>query len=168
MNILIKRAAPEDAPAISRIYAASWRTAYRGMVPQKYLDELQDDYWVTKFQNWITNNSLQVDLLYADNTPAGCVAYGKARDEQLTGWGEIVSIYVHPDYYRQGYGAKLLNSTLKNLKAMEYQNCYLWAFSDNWNARKFYEANGFKVTQDSCYSEIMGKQLAETRYKYYF
>ncbi|HEX3025693.1 MAG TPA: GNAT family N-acetyltransferase, partial [Clostridia bacterium] len=51
MNITVRPAQPSDAPEISRIYAASWRRAYRGMVPQEYLDQLKDknDHWTGKF-----------------------------------------------------------------------------------------------------------------------
>ena len=30
---------------ISRIYARSWKSAYRGIVPQEYLDALPEDRW---------------------------------------------------------------------------------------------------------------------------
>ena len=35
----------DDFYVISRIYALSWKTAYRNIVPQKYLDELSEDRW---------------------------------------------------------------------------------------------------------------------------
>ena len=166
MNVCIKRANPEDAMAISQIYAASWKVAYPGIVPQKYLDELKEDFWKAKFQNWIENREMEAELLYLDHTPAGCVVYGKAREEQFQGWGEIVSIYVHPDFYRQGHGVKLLKSALKNLKTAGYEKCYLWTFADNWNARNFYEAHGFIVTTDTFQSAFMGKQLTDIRYRF--
>lgn len=168
MSTCIKRASPEDAMAISRIYASSWKTAYRGIVPQQYLDELQDDFWESMFQKSIKNNCFRADLFYVDDTPAGCVAYGKARDEQLPDWGEITSIYIHPDFYRKGYGEKLLNSALKYLKESGYQDCYLWVLSENSNAQKFYEANGFIATKEICNIEILGKLLTDIKYQIHF
>jgi diamine N-acetyltransferase len=168
MNIYIKRAKPEDALVISRIYAASWKVAYQGIVPQQYLDEIEENFREARFQNWLTNKEVRADLLYLDHIPAGCVAYGKAREEQFADWGEIVSIYVHPDFYRQGYGIKLLNTALQNLKAEGYHDCYLWAFLDNQNARQFYEAHGFVATTDTFQSVFMGKQLTDIRYRYHF
>ena len=35
----------DDALAVSRVYAASWRAAYRGIVPQAFLDEMAEDRW---------------------------------------------------------------------------------------------------------------------------
>jgi len=164
MGITIRCATVEDAPAISEIYALSWKTAYRGMVPQQYLDELKLNFWKAKFENWIGKNEMKADILYADKAPVGCVAYRKARDEQFAGWGEIVSIYIHPSHYRKGYGKMLLDTALRNLKIDGYQDCYLWVLAENCNAQQFYKKNGFIDNGDKCECEIMGKQLTDLRY----
>lgn len=164
MNVTIRRATAKDVPTISEIYALSWKVAYRGMIPQQYLDDLKLDFWNHKFYDWITNSELRADLLYVDDVPAGCVAYGKARDEQLSNWGEIVSIYFRPEYFRKGYGHKLIATAIENLRADGYKDCYLWVLSENKNAQHFYEQNDFVCDHNHCHSEIMGKQLTELRY----
>ena len=40
MGLLVRRAEPQDAPAVARVHVASWRQAYRGLLPQEYLDSL--------------------------------------------------------------------------------------------------------------------------------
>lgn len=164
MNISVRRAVAEDVPAISEIFALSWKTAYRGMVPQQYLDELKLDFWNKKFTEPILSQHLYADLVCADGVPVGCVAYGKARDEKYSDWGEIIAIYVRPDQFRKGYGNRLIQSAMNNLKAQGYQNCYLWVLKENSNAQRFYGQNGFVCNQDICHSEIMGQQLTEIRY----
>lgn len=146
--ILIRRAKIEDAVAISKIHALSWKTAYKGIVPQKYLDELKVDFWVTPFQKWIANGTLVADILFVDSIPIGCIAYGKSRDDQLPEWGEIVSIYIHPEHCRKGYGGMLLRHALKQMNADSYKSCYLWVLSENINARRFYEESGFSHNGD--------------------
>lgn len=168
MNVSVRPAQPEDAPEISRIYAASWRSAYRGMVPQQYLDELKDDFWEQKFIRWLESGTLQAQLLTVDGTPVGCAAYGKSRDDRLPDWGEIVSIYLHPDYYRKGYGTTLFHAAVEKLKAQGYPGCFLWVLDKNLNAQRFYEKNGFTRTQDVCHSEVLGEQLTELRYQLNF
>lgn len=164
MRIEIKLSTVEDTETISKIHALSWKAAYQGIVPQKYLDELQNDFWVLAFQNWINNDILQVHLIYENSIPVGCIAFGKSRDEKLPEWGEIVSIYVHPDYFRKGYGQKLLDAALVELKKDGYKNCYLWVLKENNNARHFYEKNGFRCNEDEYSLEIMGKKLTDIRY----
>ena len=83
IRIAIKDATVQDAETISNIYALSWKVAYKGIVPQRYLDELQNDFWVLAFQNWINKNILKVKQIYENDTSVGCVSYGKSRDEKL-------------------------------------------------------------------------------------
>ena len=49
----IRKATIDDVKAISRIHALSWKSAYKGIVPQAYLDELKEDFWVQAFEAWI-------------------------------------------------------------------------------------------------------------------
>lgn len=158
----------EDVKDISRIYALSWKSAYKGIVPQAYLDELKEDFWVSAFTTWIKDNVLIVKLITDNGKPVGCVAYGKARDETLPNWGEIVSIYLLPEYFGKGYGNKLLESALLDLKESGYQNIYLWVLKDNQRARRFYEKNRLQCNNDKCICEIMGKHLTDIRYVYSF
>lgn len=164
MDVKIKKATLDDINIISNIYALSWKYAYKNIVPQKYLDELKCNYWVSSFQNWIGNNILTAQLIYEDELPVGCVAYSKARDVRFAHWGEIVSIYLLPDHFRKGYGQKLLQTAIIDMKTNGYENYYLWVLKENTNARSFYESNGFIYNNDECTCEIMQKQLMDVRY----
>jgi GNAT superfamily N-acetyltransferase len=164
MSFFIKRATPDDAATLSKIHALSWKSAYKGIVPQKYLDRIKMDLWVATFQKWFAENVFKADILYLDNTAIGCVTYGKSRDEKYSNWGEIVSIYMHPDYYRKGYGQKLFAHALEQLKSEGYKNCYLWVLASNANARRFYEKNGFIWNGEKGQIEIMGEKLTDLRY----
>lgn len=164
MSVIIKTATIKDSKIISEIHALSWKVAYKGIIPQEYLDDLKDDFWVIAFQNWISNNILTVQLLCENETPVGCIAYGKARDEKFLDWGEIVSIYILPDYWRKGYGHKLLETALTDMKSKGYQNCYLWVLRDNYRAKKFYEKYGFYCNNDEFTFEINNKSLTDERY----
>lgn len=164
MSVEIKNATTNDSEILSKIHALSWKTAYKGIIPQEYLDELKEDYWENAFQNWIANNMLTVKLLYENELPIGCIAYGKARDEKFSYWGEIISIYILPDFWRKGYGQKLLETALNDMKNKGFQNCYLWVLRDNIRAREFYEKYGFYSNHDEYEFEIKNKLLTDVRY----
>lgn len=164
----IQKAALKDVEAISRIYALSWKKAYIGMIPQKYLDELQETFWVEVLQNWIKNFVFSVELLYKKDEIIGCITYGKSREEQLSNWGEIPSIYLLPQYWGKGYGELLLKKALSDLKEKGYPSVFLWVLKENERARYFYEKNGFYWNKEKLNFEIMGKTLTDYRYIYYF
>ena len=112
----LRRAERKDAAAISRVHAASWKSGYRGMIDQGYLDGLREDHWVLPMSQWLESGSLEAVIAWEDGEAAGCVAYGQitpptgASGESAPpqGYGYILSLYVHPRYFRRGYGRALL------------------------------------------------------------
>ncbi len=164
MNIKIRRATLQDVSIISQIHAECWKTAYRGIMPQKYLDELKVDFWVPTFTNWIENGIFSVYLICVDEIPVGCTAYGKSRDDKLPDWGEVISVYIRSDYWGKGLAKKLLEYVLLCMRQDGYRNCYLWVLKENLRARHFYEKIRFEWNQDELFSDIMGKQIVDVRY----
>ena len=160
----IKRAQAYDAQAISKIHALSWKSAYRGLVPQQYLDELKEDFWVKAFTEWISNGKVTVQMMIDGDLPVGCIAYGKSRDATLPDWGEIVSIYFLPDFMGKGHGGNLIDLALSELKQQGMNDVYVWVLEGNQSARRFYEKNGFSCNGDQYPLEILGKALIDTRY----
>lgn len=162
----IRKATLDDTKDISRIYALSWKKAYKGIVPQAYLDELREDFWEASFSGWLKGRVLTAQLIVESGKPVGCIAYGKSRDKSLPDWGEIVSFYLLPEYFGRGYGKKLLETALSDFKESGYQNIYLWVLEENQRARHFYEKYRLQCTEDKCVCEIMGKRLTDIRYIY--
>ncbi len=164
----IRRAELEDIRDISRIHALSWKSAYKGIVPQPYLDGLKEDFWVSGFSTWIKEDVLTARLIFDNGSPVGCIAYGKSRDESLPDWGEIISLYLLPEYFGKGYGRSLILSALEDLKQSGYENICLWVLKNNRRAREFYEKIGFKCGSDEYIFEIMGEKLTDVRCVYGF
>ena len=104
----LRLAQPDDLPELSRIYAASWKHAYRGMMPQAYLDRLPEDFWVPSFSQRLEQGIYTITVAEQQNTLCGGVIYGPSREEALEDWGEICSIYVLPSHMGQGTGHLLL------------------------------------------------------------
>ncbi len=158
----IRKTRPDDDfNAISRVYALSWQAAYRGIIPDTYLDELSDDRWteVLKAGFW---DSL---VLAEDGKYVGTASICPARDEAKAGWGEIVSIYLLPEYFGKGCGAPVLGAAVTSLWQKGFKSIYLWVLEENRRARAFYEKNGFAPADDETIVNIGGKELKEIRYE---
>ncbi len=150
----------DDFDAISSIYAKSWQAAYRGIIPDDYLDKLDDTNWsgVLKKNTWHTL-VVEEDGLYA-GTSSVCAG----RDEDKRDWGEIVSIYLLPEYIGRGYGSALLDAAVAELKSMGFRFVYLWVLEENKQARAFYGRNGFTESKDRHIDNVGGKNLTVIRY----
>ena len=75
----------------------------------------------------------------------GFVTCGSSPDEDLDPEkvGEIHVQHVHPEAWRQGYGAALVGEAVECLRKDGFQEITLWVLRGNLRAIRFYEAIGF-------------------------
>lgn len=158
----IRRMRVDEADEISRIYAASWRTAYRGIVPQKYLDNLNDLRWSPKLADTPQRSYVLLD----GERYIGTSCISPARDEKMAGWGEVISLYLYPECSGRGFGRALLGFCVGELQKAGFGRVYLWTLEENARARAFYERFGFSLDGGKITCVIGGKTLAECRYVY--
>lgn len=147
---------------ISRIYALSWKAAYKGIVPQTYLDQLSEYRWSL----FLADNLSKSYVLLDNDRYIGTSSISSARDEKMIGWGEIISIYLLPEHFGKGYGKALFNFSINELKRSGFSNIYIWTLDKNTRARAFYEKYGFTHDGQKITCEIGGENLDEVRYIY--
>lgn len=145
----------DDFAVVGSIYVASWRSAYRGMVPQNYLDKLTTERW---------SNSLAAEPasslgMFENDRLIGTSHVCFARDAAREGYGEIVSLYLHPDYVGRGYGRQLMEADFKKLIGDGCTHVCLWALSQNLRAEGFYEHMGFAASGRTQTEMIGGASL---------
>jgi ribosomal protein S18 acetylase RimI-like enzyme len=69
-----------------------------------------------------------------------------------------------PDHWRSGIGTWLVQEAEHMLFSRGYCDIVLWVFEDNTDARRFYEAMGFRV--DGAFKTLeLGAPLKAIRYK---
>jgi len=152
----------DDRMAVSKIYEESWKYAYRGIIPQYYLDSIPEGRWAPGLEQQGWNTLVCVD----HGKMVGTSSFCESRFERFPGWGEVISIYLLPEYMGKGYGRLLLESVASELKKLGYQDLFLWVLERNHRARHFYERFGFSPTGDFLIQTIGGKDLREVRYMY--
>ena len=142
---------------MSRLHALGWRAAYRNSIPAGYMArEITDDRWVPIFRQNYEEGVYHGLLLYQEGLPLCCATYGPARVDldagdtvckfsspDLAAWGELVSLYAHPDCWGQGHGSIVIEEVLRRLQAAGYPGCFLYVLRENDRARRFYEKHGF-------------------------
>lgn len=160
----IRLAGPQDdALRLSRLYAQSWKWAYRGMLPQEYLDAIPEDRWA-----FVLHTEARRSLLAVEGDEyVGTVPFGRSRDpaEDSGLWGEVYSAYLQPSHAGRGIGSRLLREAVGQLHKDGYAGVYLWVLEANLRARRFYEKNGFVCTGVRKEAVIGGTQVWELRYE---
>lgn len=142
---------------ISHIYEESWKCAYKGMLPASFLESIENGRWV---------NSLKQEGRYSlvieeDGKLVGTASYCLSRQETLPSYGELVAIYLLPEYIGKGYGKPLYEAVLQGLQSLGVDGIYLWVLEDNKGAIEFYEKLGYSFNGKYLEDEIGGKQVRE-------
>jgi ribosomal protein S18 acetylase RimI-like enzyme len=165
MDVVIRPSAPEDADEVESLRVAGWRAAYRGIVPDAYLDSLPVDG--ERRRRLMTERGGEYDESVAvhDGEIVGWVAAGPPRDEDLTGpgHGEVYACYVLPGWWGRGVGRLLMNHALRQLAGTGRTSVTLWVLEDNERARRFYESFGLRPDGARKLLDF-GEQVAEIRY----
>ena len=152
----------DDRLAISKIYEESWKYTYKGIIPQEYLNSIPEGRWSKNFDRpgWKTL------VCIVDGKYIGTSSFCKSRFEQFPDCGEIISIYFLPEYMGKGYGKKLLETSILELKKLGFDELFLWVLDDNIKAKNFYEHLGFLQTEEYLDDTIGGKEFREVRFIY--
>ena len=151
----------DDRYAISRVYEESWRQAYRGIVPQAYLDSIPPGRWAP----FIDTPGMDSLVAVEGGEIVGTACCCPARLARMSGWGEIVSLYLLPPFQGRGYGRALLLAAVDALESMGSRDVFLWVLEQNLRARRFYEQMGFCPSGEYLDDVIGGAALREVQYR---
>jgi ribosomal protein S18 acetylase RimI-like enzyme len=138
--INIRAAGAADINDISRVLAASWNTAYRGIVDDGYLDSLKNDRWVSFLTSGFNDNSLFSMVAQIGREIIGAAILSKAENENEA---DLVSFYILPDKIGQGIGHAFYGGIEAELKSRGFVSCILDVLENNKRAIRFYESHGF-------------------------
>ncbi|MGE5389862.1 MAG: N-acetyltransferase family protein [Deltaproteobacteria bacterium] len=137
----IRLAGMDDVPAIARVTVDTWKTAYRGLLDQKYLDNLS---YEKREEGW-RNFPFDTAFIYVAEDGAGNIiafaAAGPERTDHPVFHGELYAIYIRDDYQRQGIGDALFQAVKQHLLDSGIDSLMLWVLSDN-HYRRFYDKQG--------------------------
>jgi len=143
MTFKIREAVCSDAAQMAKVHVDSWRTTYRGILPETFLASLSYEWREQKWRKILCEQNDNGFGLVAETEAGEVVAIACGRfdsgDSEYT--GELNTIYLLEAYQRQGIGKKLVVEVVKRLAAHGIYSMIVWAIADN-PMRTFYEKNG--------------------------
>ena len=142
----VRRARPQDASAIARVQVDTWRSAYRGIVPDKHLDGMSYERLAKNWEERISDPDKRNALFVAEDdrgSVVGFAACGDAREDARDYEAELYAIYVDQRMQRKGLGKRLVLSVAQELKARGFHSMLIWVLADN-QYKRFYESIGGK------------------------
>lgn len=164
---MVRTARVEDADAIAALHVRTWQAAYRGLVPDQTLQDLDPALRAERWRETLLEGSTRVFVSEINGGLAGFVACGPSRDPDMVGEGELYAIYVDPRHWGAGIGRELLSTGEEAMRRLGYREAGLWVLEDNPRARRFYEAAGWILdeTARKLLPDGAAAGLVEVRYR---
>jgi GNAT superfamily N-acetyltransferase len=162
----LRSAHPRDAPAIATVHVATWRAAYRGLIPDTVLVGLsvaaREQSWLDRLDT--STARTRTVLVTHDDAVLGFASTGPARDitaEDPTA-GELYAIYLAPHAWGRGMGARLHTGALDGLRSDGFTCASVWVLDGNDRAVRFYRRQGWidtGRTRTDRWPELRERQL---------
>jgi putative acetyltransferase len=128
MPFSIRRATPEDAPALADIHVRARRES---------MPYLPDTYSPEEVLAWIEETMPQHEEVWVAEDEGRVIGFFALSDDLL------YHLYVYPELQGRGAGSALLDL----VKVLRPDGFRLWVFQQNAQARKFYEHRGMRVIE---------------------
>ncbi len=182
--VRVRDAVPEDAVRIGAIRTATWRAAYRGLLPQDHLDELDPDADAASWRSRLpARPPHHVLVAERGGSVAGVVGFAAcgpypapqaadggsqgdgtaATDGRDSTEGALYALYVEPAAWGAGAGRALIEAVHARLAAGGARRAVLWVLEGNRRARTFYERHEW-VADGEQTDVIGGATVVEVRY----
>jgi GNAT superfamily N-acetyltransferase len=142
MVSLVRPAEVDDAAAIAEIHVATWRTAYRGMLPDDFLDSLDEAGYEDRWRRTISERSNKVFVAENSRGVIGFASGGRERAGEDEYGGELYAIYVLREAQGRGHGRRLVQAVVGGLRELGLTDMIVWVLRENAIARTFYERLG--------------------------
>jgi ribosomal protein S18 acetylase RimI-like enzyme len=139
---MVRPATLHDAAAIAFVHVDSWRTTYRGLLPDDFLASLSEAHYAERWTRVIGEGSSRVYVVEERDGIVGFASGGRERAGESGFAGELYAIYVLDSAQRRGHGRELVRAVAGALQAMELRDMIVWVLRDNTAARQFYERLG--------------------------
>lgn len=147
----LRDATPADAHALATVQVASWRAAYRGLMPDEVLAGLSvpelDRVWSDRFTARPPRTG--VVLATVERRVVGFAAVGPPlvpADRADPTLGDLYALYLDPEHWGRGIGTPLHAAALDRLVAHGCTHAGLWVLDGNQRAQRFYHRTGWTDT----------------------
>ena len=166
MDYAIVVAASSDAAAIAALHAESWRSAYRGLYPDEFLDgpilEERLRFWKARMHEPDPDRRHVIAAVAAGEL----IGFACVLLDAEPAWGPLLdNLHVKPAFKGHGIGARLFTASREwAAGAAPGQRMHLWVMEGNTAARRFYDRLGGTLAERTTADVAPGRQLTVLRY----
>ncbi|WP_158942320.1 GNAT family N-acetyltransferase [Granulicella sp. S190] len=159
MAFTIRKGELEDAASIALVHVESWKTTYRGIVPESYLASMNLESRTELWKAQLLSPDTLIFVAEDESGVFGFAAGGRARESMEHCDAEIYAIYLLHLQQGQGAGRTLMQTLANSLRREGFTGVLVWVLEQNPGAAFYKKLGGVQVAQKSI--EIGGVDLSE-------
>jgi GNAT superfamily N-acetyltransferase len=142
-----------DVARIAEIHVASWRAAYRGLVPDEALDDRTLEKRIGHWKGWRKDPKLagyRLFVIERDSEVVGFAFAGPSDDGDVDRdtTVNVGALYLDPAARGGGLGGVLLDHVLADFRARGFRTATLYVLTGNDPAKRFYSRLGWTEEPD--------------------
>jgi GNAT superfamily N-acetyltransferase len=155
MAVELREANRGDEAAVADIHVRAWQEAYRGLIPDEFLDALDPEDRARTYTFEADDPDAPTTLVAVQEGEdcgeiiLGFATFCRSRDADAPDHGEVVALYVDPDRYEGGVGRMLMAEARRRLWEAGFAEALLWILDGNDRAARFYEGEGWAPDGDT-------------------
>jgi ribosomal protein S18 acetylase RimI-like enzyme len=153
--IVVRDAQPKDAAAVARVNVETWRSTYRGIAPDSFLDALSVER-ASPFWGEVLTREGGTDLVFVAEGDGGEVvgfAWAAVPADEPGYGSELRALYVLVDHQGRGIGRSLVRAVAGRLADDGVGSMMLWVFAAN-PVHGFYEALGGRLLRTGLFDRF--------------
>jgi GNAT superfamily N-acetyltransferase len=149
----------DDADAVAALHVASWRSAYRGVFTDQYLDHEADAERRQAWRSRLATPGADWGLV-AEDAAGRLLGFAYVMPAHDPVWGDYVdNLHVAPGLKGGGIGRRLMQGVAQRLhRDGSTRPLFLWVLDANTAARGFYERLGAEVRDLQPSEPLAGQQ----------
>ena len=155
MDYKIRKQEREDCKDVVHIKTIAWNETYKGIVPDEYLANLyrnEDERLVRAYEKF-EDESIHQFVLIVDNKVVGFLGVGKSLEEEYPNIGQIYALYIINKYHGYGFGRKLVETGIKELKKIGFDKMIICCLEGN-PTNEFYKHIGGNLVKTKPYKKF--------------
>lgn len=161
----IRQATSNDAKGIATVHVDSWRTTYKGIIPDAFLNNLS---YEQRTELWKSNTNDERNYVVVaekeDGQIIGFATAGTREENTEENSTDLTSIYLLEEYQGKGIGRQLFTELFRHFTQRGYKKVFVEVLEEN-KTRYFYEKYGATLVKN-VEIKIGGEVLNELIYEW--
>ncbi|MGI8317067.1 N-acetyltransferase family protein [Halobacillus mangrovi] len=150
----IRKARLDDALGIAKVSVNAWRSTYKGIVPDDFLEKMTIQKRVEKWKDKISGKKEIIYVVEVDEGLVGYASGGEERGRIKKYDGELYAIYLLENFQKSGLGKLLLSYLAPEMEDRGYTSLLVWVLEANHSKNFYKRLGGEEIAEDKM--EISG------------